>query len=335
MIETPADLIETPPDHAEDRADLLADVLAHIRLSGSIFMRGTYGAPWALETPESQELIDLLAPGWERLIPFHAVRRGVAWVDGQGLHHELQHGDLAILPHAHQHLLGAGPSSTPSTRIIDLVPPLPWTAMPLVELDGGGSRTEIVCGYFRCDELLFNSVLRHLPPIFVIRPEGAVADFFTAMMNYVMAESPFPGKEAPLAARLPELLLAEALRIYSRTAPSGSGWLAATRDPVVGRALAILHGDPAYGWSVDELARRANTSRSVLGERFRALLDQSPMQYLVEWRMQLAAGLLRSTTAKIADIAEQVGYGSDAAFSRAFHRHVGQWPAEWRQAATS
>src|SRR5690606_39005098 len=108
MIETPADLIETPPDQTRERADLLADVLAHIRLSGSIFMRGIYGAPWALETPDAQHLIDLLAPGWERLIPFHAVRRGAAWVDGEGIHHELQHGDLAILPHAHQHLLGAG-----------------------------------------------------------------------------------------------------------------------------------------------------------------------------------------------------------------------------------
>jgi AraC-like DNA-binding protein len=333
MIETPPDLIETPSSHSMDRAELLADVLRHIRLSGAIFMRGVYGAPWALETPSAQHLIDMLAPGWERLIPFHAIRRGVAWVHGNGIHNELQLGDLAILPHAHQHLLGAGPLSTRSTPIVSVLPPLPWTAMPLVELDGGGTRTEIVCGYFRCDDLLFNTVLRHLPPIFVVRPEGAVAEFFTATMNYVMSEAPFPGKEAPMAARMPELLLAEALRIYSETAPAANGWLAATLDPVISRTLAILHRDPAHDWSVEELARQANTSRSVLGERFRTLLGQSPMQYLIEWRMQLAAGLLRSSSAKIADIAEQVGYGSDAAFSRAFHRHVGAWPADWRQSA--
>jgi transcriptional regulator GlxA family with amidase domain len=130
--------------------------------------------------------------------------------------------------------------------------------------------------------------------------------------------------------RLPELLLVEALRLYSAEAPLTTGWLAATKDPVVSRALKLIHDDPLRNWTADELARTAATSRSVLGERFKALLGQSPIHYLVEWRMQLAASLLVSTELRLAAVAERSGYGSEAAFSRAFHRHVGMSPAQWR-----
>jgi AraC-like DNA-binding protein len=311
-----------------ERNALLSDVLSHVRLSGAIFMRGEYGEPWAFETPKAEQLSAMLAQGFERLIPFHAVKSGRAWVDAQGAQHVLEIGDLAIVSHAHQHRLGGGPLPKQAVSIKQLIPPLPWTEMPVVRLDGGGERTEIICGYFRCDEPLFNNVLRYLPPVFVVRPQGPAADFFAATMNYAASEA--VGVEAVLSARLPELLLSEALRLFAESAPEANGWLAATLDPVVGRALSLLHEDPTREWSVDELAREASTSRSVLTERFSRLLDQSPMQYLTEWRMQLAADLLRSTALKVADIAERIGYGSDAAFSRAFHRHVGMWPAEFR-----
>lgn len=326
----PSRALEQSPKARNDTAALLADVLSRIRLAGAIFMRGEYSEPWAFETPTSPQLVKMLAKGSERLIPFHVVRAGRAWVDGDDLHRELQVGDLAILPHAQQHRLGGGPLPLRAVPIGELIPPLPWTSMPVVRLDGGGERTEIVCGYFRCDELLFNSVIRHLPAIFVVRPEGPVADFFTATMNYVMSEAPVTGMEAPLTARLPELIFAEALRLFSAAGSRDNGWLAATLDPVIGRALAHLHADPARDWTVDDLAREAGTSRSVLADRFSRLLEQSPMQYLTEWRMQIAANLLRSGGLKIADIAERVGYGSDAAFSRAFHRQVGVWPADFR-----
>lgn len=311
-----------------ERSALLSDVLSRVRLSGAIFMRGDYNEPWAFETPQSEILSAMLAKGFERLIPFHAVTTGRAWVDGEGIHHALEVGDLAIVSHAHQHRLGGGPPPKSATPIGELIPPLPWTEMPVVRIDGGGEHAEIICGYFRCDEPLFNNVLRYLPPVFVVRPQGPAADFFAATMNYAASES--AGIEATLSARLPEILLAEALRLFSESSPQANGWLAATLDPVVGRALTLMHNDPMRDWSVDELAREAGASRSVLADRFTRLLEQSPMQYLTEWRMQLAADLLRSTTLKIADIAERVGYGSDAAFSRAFRRHVGSWPADYR-----
>jgi transcriptional regulator GlxA family with amidase domain len=204
--------------------------------------------------------------------------------------------------------------------------------MPVCRIDGGGELAEIDCGYFRCDELLFNTVLRHLPPVFVVRPTGTGAQLLLAAMDVAVEEaSRNGGFQSPLNARLPELLLVEALRLHAEGNPLATGWLAATGDPIVGRALRLIHDDPVFEWTVDELARRAATSRSVLGERFRELLAQSPMAYIAEWRMQIAANLLRTTALKLADIAERCGYGSEPAFSRAFHRHVGMAPAQWRE----
>jgi AraC-like DNA-binding protein len=315
---------------ATQRTDLFADVLGQVRLSGALYLKGRYNAPWALDSPQTDQLIALLSPGAERLIPFHILRSGRAWSSAGGMRIEAQAGDLIVVPHAHQHMLG-GPEPHEPVFIGSLLPPRPWLSMPVCRIDNGGELAEIDCGYFRCDELLFNTVLRHLPPVFVVRPTGRAAQLLLAAADVAVEESIRRSHfQSPLSARLPELLLVEALRIYSESDASASGWLAATRDPIVARALRLIHDDPVFDWTVEELARRAATSRSVLGERFRQLLGQSPMAYVAEWRMQIAANLLRTTALRLADVAERSGYGSEAAFSRAFHRHLGVSPAAWR-----
>jgi AraC-like DNA-binding protein len=328
-IETPDLLTETPPLREDHRVELLADVFSHIRLSGALFMRGEYTAPWGFDSPEADELVAMLSPGAERLIVFHSIRSGVAWVTAGGQRVELAAGDVVLLPHAHRHVLSS-PGANSVVPINEVFPPEPWTTVPVCRYGGGGELTEVACGYLRCEELLFNPFLSVLPPVFRVRPEGVAAEMLRAAVNYLIDEPASAGGwQAVLMSRLPELLLVEALRLYSETnAPAG--WLAATGDPVVSRALKLLHEDPANDWSVEDLARAAATSRSVLNERFRVLLGQSPMRYLLHWRMQLAADLLRTTGLKIADIAERSGYGSDVAFSRAFQRHVGASPAQWR-----
>jgi AraC-like DNA-binding protein len=100
----------------------------------------------------------------------------------------------------------------------------------------------------------------------------------------------------------------------------------------VGRVLALMHGDVARSWSVDELGREAGLSRSVLAERFSRLIGMAPMHYLAQWRMQIAAQSLRESSASIAQIAERIGYESEAAFSRAFKHSFGSAPASWRRA---
>lgn len=327
MIETPLGVTGTPSRGAGTTAgSLLSDVLGRIRLSGSLFLKGAYSAPWAFDSPGNCALIDLLSPGAERLIVVHIVRRGRLWISAAGQRLEFEEGDLAILPAAHRHLVGSHEQVEP-VQIRDLLPPTPWSEIPVLQHGGGGDVTDLVCGYFRSDELLFNSFLRSLPPLIRIRPTGNAAALFDAVLSRALEDGPLGDGGA---ARLPELLLVEALRLYSSEAPLATGWLAATNDPVVSRALKLIHDDPLRDWTVAELSRAAATSRSVLGERFRALLGQSPIHYLAEWRMQLAANLLVATELRLSAIAEQAGYSSEAAFSRAFHRHVGKSPAQWR-----
>jgi len=327
MIETPLGVTGTPPRGMNTTASgLLTDVLGRIRLSGSLFLKGAYSAPWAFDSPGNCALIDLLSPGAERLIVVHIVRRGRLWINAAGHRIEFEEGDLAILPASHRHLMGSHEPVEP-VQIRDLLPPTPWSEIPVLQHGGGGEVTELVCGYFRSDELLFNSFLRSLPPVIRVRPTGNAATLFDAVLSRALEDGPLGDGGT---ARLPELLLVEALRLYSADAPLATGWLAATNDPIVSRALKLIHDDPLREWTVTELSRAAATSRSVLGERFRALLGQSPIHYLAEWRMQLAANLLVATELRLSAIAEQAGYSSEAAFSRAFHRHVGKSPAQWR-----
>jgi transcriptional regulator GlxA family with amidase domain len=143
------------------------------------------------------------------------------------------------------------------------------------------------------------------------------------------------GGEAVLE-RMSEMLFVEVLRRYVDTIPpEQGGWLAAMRDAAVGRALALMHEKPAEAWTTERLGEEAALSRSALHERFVSFIGQPPMQYLAQWRMQLAAGWLRDTDAKVVDIALEVGYENEAAFSRAFKRAVGESPGAWRRAHRS
>jgi AraC family transcriptional regulator, alkane utilization regulator len=180
--------------------------------------------------------------------------------------------------------------------------------------------------------LLFHPVLRALPPLIHVQPATrSAAAWLRASARYTVAEK---GGPSASSARLPELLLVDCLRQYIHQLPAArTGWLAALRDPLVGRSLSLLHEAPARPWTVDALARRVGASRTVLGERFAAVLGAPPMRYLTQWRLKLASHLLRSTRETMPEIAGRVGYESEAAFSRAFKRTLGHPPAAWRAAA--
>ena len=155
-------------------------------------------------------------------------------------------------------------------------------------------------------------------------------------MRYALSEarSPRPGGAGVLA-KLAEVLFIEVLRLYMNEAADGRvGWLAGVRDRIVGAALNSLHKEPARAWTLEDLAHAAGTSRSVLAERFQHLVGSSPMQYLTQWRMLLAANLLIRCNAPLAHIAQDVGYQTDTAFSRAFRREYGTPPATWRRSQT-
>ncbi len=198
---------------------------------------------------------------------------------------------------------------------------------------GGGSETRLVCGFIESSEFLFTPVFRSLPTLMVDRTSDDKVEALlasTVREILTLTDAAVPGTELMLG-RLMELLFVEVLRRYAERLPAGErGWFAALNDPVVGRALQLVHRDPARRWTVESLAREAGTSRTVLTERFNAVLGQAPIEYVTGWRMQLAAERIRNSNDGLASIAADIGYESEAAFNRAFKRVTGMTPGRWR-----
>jgi AraC-like DNA-binding protein len=203
-----------------------------------------------------------------------------------------------------------------------------------VAFGGDGALTRIVCGFLSCDETLSNPLLAVLPRIFKIDmrndPQSAWLESSLRFATTEAAEG--RAGSAIVLAKLSELLFVEAVRRCIDALPADKkGWLAGVRDRFVGRALALLHTQPAHAWTVDELARKVGLSRSAFAQRFTDLLAQPPMQYLARWRLQIAAQELSMGGKSLAAVATQIGFESEAAFNRAFKREFGIPPAGWRK----
>ncbi len=318
-----------------DHFDLVSDVLELVRLGGAIFLRADFRAPWAYTAPPGEEMAEVLFPGAGSMVLFHIVGEGRCWIaleDG-GVRHELEQGDVVIMPYGDAHSVGF-PDDAEPVPVEGLLPPPPWDSMARLEHGGDGDYTLFICGYLQGDAALFDPVLRALPPLFVVRPTGPAAAWVSASVEYArMSPRSTPSRAAQ---RLPELLFTEVLRIYLESQESElSGWLAALRDPVTGPALARLHADPARDWNVADLASEVAVSKTVLVDRFRDVLGRPPIRYLTEWRLNLASGLLRTTELGVGEIAARVGYSAEEAFSRAFKREFGKAPAHWRAEASA
>jgi AraC-like DNA-binding protein len=206
-------------------------------------------------------------------------------------------------------------------------------------IDGGGGpeHADLVCGFLGCDVRPFNPVLEALPRLVHLRrpPDVSVRDRLSPLVEFALAESRQrrSGAQSVLL-RLSEVLFIEVVRRYLDSLAAGrTGWLAGLRDPIAGRALAMLHDRPAAPWTLEQLAKDIGVSRSALADRFAHVVGQPPMRYLARWRMQLASRLLADGTAKVSAVALDVGYQSEAAFSRAFKEIVGVSPATWRRRA--
>jgi AraC-like DNA-binding protein len=198
----------------------------------------------------------------------------------------------------------------------------------------GPITTKLVCGFLACDARPFNPLLDNLPPVIkVAAGKGSDTLWLGQFIHVASTESAErrAGGESVLA-RLSELMFIEVVRRHLESLPPEQvGWLAGLRDPFVGKALSLMHAKPAQNWTIEDLARDVGLSRSVLAERFNDLVGIPPMQYLANWRMQIASGLLSSGSANIAAIAAEIGYGSEAAFSRAYKRMVGEPPSARRR----
>jgi AraC-like DNA-binding protein len=313
--------------------DALSHTLRVVRLTGAIFLQGKFTAPWCYQSPRADAAAPLLEPGAERVVIFHLITDGECHVilDGEPPM-RLTAGDVIVFPHGDAHRMASDPAVQPAAptsleRILTRRP-------RLLSYGGGGTPTNLMCGYLACDTRLARMLLAGLPPLVRVSVRGSDAgQWLESSIRYALAEagSPRPGG-AGLLSKLAEVLFIEVLRLYmNEQHPDSTGWLAAVSDRIVGAALLALHEKPAEAWTLEELARTAGTSRSVLAERFQQLVGSPPMQYLTHWRMLLAANLLAGSNAPLARIAQDVGYQTDTAFSRAFRREYGEPPAAWRR----
>jgi len=317
-------------------ADTLSDVLRTVRLTGAVFVTVDVAPPWSAPVPSAATLRPIIMPAAQHLISYHLVTAGSCLaIPPQGDPVRLEAGDVIVFPAGDPHILCTDPA-VPQGRAFDIRRVKPAEQWPFRIVGGkdGPGRLGIVCGFLGCDARPFNPLLAALPKFMVVSDgKGAKHGWLGQFMELAVAEAfeKRAGGESVLA-RLSELMFVEAVRRHLEALPSEqTGWLAGLRDRFVGRALTLLHAEPARPWTLDALAREVGLARSSLAERFLHFVGEPPMHYLAQWRMQLAAGLLSGGSESVAEIAEQVGYESEAAFSRAFKKLAGVPPATWRR----
>ena len=309
-------------------------MLRAVRLTGAVFLDAEFTAPWCIGEPSGVEVCVEHMPGAQHVVIYHLVTEGTCEIATPGeAPRPAQAGDLIIIPGGEAHALGSD-LSRPRVDGAPLVVQRSPDEAPQVRYGGGGAPTRMVCGYLACESALFDTVLAALPRLMIVpmrdTPSG---QWLMSSIRFSLAECSAPKAGAgTVLAKLSELMFVEAIRRHIESLPpEQQGWLAGLRDRFVGKALALMHSKPAHGWTVDELASQVGLSRSALGDRFGALIGCAPMHYLTRWRLQLAADLLRTSRRPLAAIAAEVGYDSEAAFSRAFKRELGTAPTVWRR----
>ena len=319
--------------------DLLSDVLKVVSLQSAIYFNAEFSDPWCVHMPESREVAPLLKLDAfaDHVIIFHLLCAGDAYVqleDGTKL--ALRSGDIVTFPHGDPHIIGGGRVIQP-IEAQEALPVLMAQGLELARGGGGGPQcARFICGFLACEPRLSRSFLDGMPPLLVVNvKDDPAGQWLENSLRFSVAEAvrKRPGAEGMLA-KLSEVVFAETLRHYVRDLPANvTGWLAATRDPQVSRALAILHRRYAEPWTVAALAREVALSRTVLAERFRHFLDVPPMAYLTRWRLRLGARALLTSSRSVAEIAAEVGYASEAAFNRAFKREYDLPPVGYRKAS--
>jgi AraC-like DNA-binding protein len=297
--------------------DPLGEALHFLRVTGSFYCRSELTAPWGLTMP-----------AWQGCLWFHIVTAGRCRLEVDGAEPRmLQPGDLALVPHGQGHVLGSGPDViTPDVMGLEHEF---QNRYAILRHGGGGAATTLVCGAVRLDHPAAHLILPLLPMVIHVGPSGSPqAEWMQSTLRLVAAEAAEmrPGGEAVIT-RLSDILVIQALRAWIETDPAAQrGWLGALRDRQIGRAITLIHRDPARAWTVASLANELAMSRSAFAARFTELVDEPAMHYVTRWRMQTARTLLAEDGVTVAEIASRLGYQSEAAFSRAFKRITGTPP---------
>lgn len=299
--------------------DPAAEVLHDLRLSGSFYCRSELTASWGLRMP-----------AWEGGAHYHVAAQGSCWIRvGDEAPVALERGDLVVLPHGRGHELVDRPGSL-ALSVEELPKERIGKSAAVLRHGGGGEPALVVCGGVRFEP---HPLIELLPEILFVRAQQADTEpWIRTTLEALTHEAahPRPGTETVIT-RLSDILVIGAIRAWlEHGAEARGGWLGALHDERIGQALALMHRATDEPWTVDSLAERVEMSRASFAERFTRLVGSSPMSYLKGLRMQLATAWIREDRVPLAEVAKRLGYSSDAAFSRAYKRHMGVPPGAAR-----
>jgi AraC-like DNA-binding protein len=299
--------------------DPLGEALHILRMNGAFYARSELTAPWGLTMPAM--------PGnlW-----FHVATTGSYQLEVEpGEVCTLAAGDLALVPHGEGHVLRSEPGA-PAPGILDIDREVISERYEVLHYGGGGASATLICGAVRFDHPAARQLVQSLPPIIHVEAAGAWMEGTLRLMAAEASELR-PGGEAVIT-RLGDILVIQAIRSWIETDPAArTGWLGALQDRQIGRALTLVHREPARDWTVGSLAGEVAMSRSAFAARFTELVGEPAMAYVARWRMHLALSALRDEGATVGELADRLGYRSEAAFSRAFKRIIGVAPGAARQ----
>ena len=304
-------------------ADPLGEALHLLRMNGAFYCRSELTAPWGLTLPPM--------PGY---LWFHVVTSGQFWLEtGDGGSSWVQPGELVLVPRGEGHVLRSEPGAA-APGILDLERELVSDRYEILRHGEGGAPASLICGAVRFEHPAARNLVEILPAtIHVEASHSAKLDWMQSLLGLMAAEASErrPGGEAVIT-RLGDILVIQAIRAWIETAPAArSGWLGALQDPQIGRAMALIHRDPARDWTVASLARELAMSRSAFAARFTELVGEPVMRYVGRWRMHLAVSALTEEAVTVGELAQRLGYRSEAAFSRAFKRIMGVSPGAIRR----
>ena len=302
-------------------ADPLGEALQFLRMSGAFYCRSELTAPWGLTLPPM--------PGY---LWFHVVTAGRLRLETAAEQRVLHPGDLALVPHGDGHTLRSEPGVL-APNVLDVEQEMVSDRYAVLRHGGGGEPTGLICGAVRFAHPAAGHLVAVLPgTIHVEAARTPRLEWMHSLLRLMAAEAGElrPGGEAVIT-RLGDILVIQAIRAWMDGDPAARrGWLGALRDPQLGRAIALVHREPARDWTVASLARELAMSRSAFAARFSELVGEPVMSYVARWRMQVAVAALQEGDATVAQLADRLGYRSEAAFSRAFKRIVGVAPGTLR-----
>ena len=308
--------------------DPLGEALHFLRMTGVFYCRSEFTSPWGLELPP-----------FDQCAMFHMVTEGECWLDvDEADAYLLRPGELALVPHGHGHRLRSSVSQ-PTAKLFDLEREQISDRYEILRHGGGGTACTAICGVVQFDHPAARQLIPLLPRLITVSAWGSAPEtewiHSTLRLMADEARECRAGGETVIT-RLADILVIQAIRAWIARDPAARiGWLGALQDKQIGRAIALVHRNPGATWTLDSLAHEARMSRSAFADRFTKLVGEPAMRYVLRWQMQTALGWLKENHLPVSEVANRLGYESDAAFSRAFKRATGLTPGAARRVAKS